>query len=71
MLRWAQGIAVVISLSIFASGITLVVLGVARELEPNTPGKGLALLVMGSTAMAMSGLVISVAAKLIPHSTDR
>ncbi|KKL46817.1 hypothetical protein LCGC14_2341780 [marine sediment metagenome] len=70
MLVWAQGIAVFISLSIFVGGVTLVVLGVARELAPETPGKGLALLVMGNTAMAMSGLVIAVVAKLIPHSVD-
>jgi hypothetical protein len=65
MKKISQWIAIVISACIFITGTAMSIIGAMREAQPNSSGEGLALIVIGGSFMALSGLVVSFAAKLL------
>jgi hypothetical protein len=60
-----QGIAIYITITVFVIGTWMSIIGALRETSVESPGSGILLIVIGGAFMALSGLVVSVAGKLL------
>lgn len=60
-----QVFAVIITFTLFAIGTWISIIGAVREAQTKSPGEGIVLIVYGASMMALSGLVVSVAGKLL------
>lgn len=61
----AQIIAITVSILLALFGCTFALIGAIREVKPGNPGKGLVQIVVGTIALGLSGIVISIAGKLL------
>jgi len=60
-----QGIAIPITSAIFVIGTWMSIIGALRETSVESPGSGILSIVIVGAFMALSGLVVSVAGKLL------
>ena len=60
-----QWLAVIVCIAIFIVGAWMSVSGGLEAMKPTSPGDGLFLIVIGGVFMAMAGIVISIAGKLL------
>ena len=64
-MRTAQTIAIIICVALAIFGSVFSAIGAIREASSSNPGYGIVLIVLGTIALGFSGIIISIATKLL------
>ena len=64
-LNSAQWVAIVICIALAIFGATFAGIGAAREASGTSPGDGVFIIVIGTVSLGFSGIVVSLATKLL------